>query len=103
VAEEQDRIAIPLAWVESDEPVTFANQFMTQRVTETELLLLVGQAFPPPIIGSPDQQLEQARQIPFVPVRTLGRYSLTRERVVELVNLLQRLLESTTDAARGDE
>jgi len=102
VAEEPDRIAVPLAWVEADEPVAFANQFLFQQVMENDFVLHIGQAFPPALVGTPEQQREQAKQIPFVPVRPLGRFSLTRERVVELVNLLQGVLASS-NPTQGDQ
>lgn len=102
MAEESDRIAVPLAWVEADEPVAFANQFLFQQVMENDFVLSVGQAFPPPLLGTPEEQRDQARQLPFVPVRTLGRFSLTRERVVELVNVLQGVL-ARSDQASGDQ
>lgn len=101
MADEQDAIALPLAWVEGEEPVVFANQFLFQLVGPSEFLLNVGQAVPPPLLGPPEEQRRQASQISFVPVRTIARLSLTRERVEELINVLQGVL-SRIDADEGD-
>lgn len=102
MAEEPDRIALPLAWVEGEEPVIFANQFLFQQIDPGEFVLNIGQALPPPLIGPPEEQRRQASQIPFVPVRTLARLSLTRKRVEELINVLQGVL-TRADEAQGDQ
>jgi hypothetical protein len=86
-------IQIALSWVGYDEvPVIYANQFLLQYQPENSFVMGVGQSTPPAMLGSPEELAEQARQIEFVPVRTLTRLALTEEKMKELVAVLQASL-----------
>jgi hypothetical protein len=77
----QQPIELPVSWVGGDElPVLFANQFLVQTQGPHEFVVTVGQLVGPPLMGSPEEQAEQAAEISFVPVRTLARLSMTRTR-----------------------
>lgn len=61
---------VPVTWVDWNEtPIAFANQFICQFQPE-EFVLSVGQALPPPLVGTPEQVREQAENIDFVPIAT---------------------------------
>ncbi len=97
-----NRIELPLSWVCLDEhPVLLANQFLIQMGGREEFVLSLGQLVPPPLVGTPDEQAEQASEISFVPVRPLARVNLTRTRLVELIQILQIQLERHDTAMRG--
>jgi len=83
---------LPLEWVEFDEtPIHFANQFLIQHQPD-EFVLSLGQVTGPPVVGPPEH-----RQMPVdmthVPIMTLARVGLTRQRLVEMIALLQAELE----------
>jgi hypothetical protein len=93
-------IQVPLSWVGIDELTAhLANQFMIQR-TEDGWLLTVGQALAPAFIGTPEEQRAQASELTFVPVRPLGRFSMTEDRVRQLVALLKETLERAEEQAK---
>lgn len=89
-----DPVSIPITYVGFDEaPISFANSFLVQH-DDGEFLLTVGQISPPPITGeSPEERQEQINALPFVPIRVLARYGLSRRRMVELIEVLQANLE----------
>jgi len=65
------------------------NQFLCQ-FNQDEFFLTVGQMVPPALIGpTPEERLEEAEQIPYVPIKPLARLAFTRQRLVELVATLQ--------------
>lgn len=88
-------IAVPLTYVGFDEtPITFANAFLVQHDAD-EFLLTVAQLAPPPITAATEEEARvQLGAIPFVPVRVLARFGMTRRRLVELIAALQQNLEN---------
>jgi hypothetical protein len=83
----------PLEWVDFEElPIVFANHFLVQH-QPNEFVLTLGQVTGPPVVGTPEQVREQARGAPRVPIHTLARVALTRQRAVELIEILQATLE----------
>ena len=90
MADSEQGIAIPVLFVGvEDVPILLANQFVIQH-EQQEFILLVGQVAPPLIMpGSPEEQLEQARNIAYIPIKVVGRFGMTRERMVELISILQ--------------
>jgi hypothetical protein len=88
-AEADEGIRIPVAYVESEEtPILAANEFLIQ-FHRGGFILTIGQVTPPPIVGSREEVIEQVKQMPFVPVRVVGRFSMTEESTRALVDLLQ--------------
>lgn len=83
-------IDIPLAWIGAEElPIHLVNQFLCQ-FNQDEFILTIGQMAPPALIAStPEERLEQAEQISYVPVKPLARLTFTRQRLVELVATLE--------------
>ena len=96
VTETQDSgISIAVRWVGLDEmPVLSANQFITQVSAfgqsgqPDDVLLTVGHVAPPAIVGSSEEQAQQARQLEFLPIRPIARISMTRHRLQELIGIL---------------
>ena len=85
-------LGAPLQWIDFDAtPITFANHFLVQH-QPNEFVLTFGQVTGPPVVGTPDQIREQTLNIGRVPIRTLARAGLTRDRMVELIGLLQETL-----------
>jgi len=74
-----------------DVSIHFANQFVIQH-QQNEFILTVGQMSPPILLGSEEERREQAKQISFVPVKVIARIAMTRERLVELISVLQQNL-----------
>jgi len=98
---EQDRpenFSIPLVWVDADDAtVSFCNQVLFQVLSPNEYVLTLGHMVPPPILGTPEERLERVRQVSFVPIKALGRFAFTRQRVEELIAVLQSVV---TDAEK---
>lgn len=88
--ERPSSIDVPLAWIGAEElPVHLVNQFVCQ-FNQDEFILTIGQLVPPALIASsPEERLEQAEQIAYVPIKPLARLAFTRQRLVELVATLQ--------------
>ena len=93
-------------WVGVDDvPLLVANQFAVQlgagspEVAPEDLFLVVGQVAPPLLVGTEEEQRAQFAEVTAVPIRTLARLSLTRQRAVELAAALSQLVEQY-DAAR---
>lgn len=86
--QESDSIQLPIVYASvDDEPMLFANQFVLQ-VNQDEFILVVGQLQPPLVLGTPEEQREQASRLTHVPVRVIARVGMTRQRVAELAQLL---------------
>lgn len=92
--EQPEEVNIPLAWVGLDEtPILFANQFLIQH-QPNEFVLTIGQLVPPPILGSsPEERIEQAKQVDFATIRVLARIGMSPTRLRELIAILQGNLE----------
>ena len=86
-------VQLPLALVDDDVPIQTGNIFVVQHQAD-EFIVTVGQMAPPVLGGgTPEEKIERAREIPFVPVRVLGRYGLSRQRVEQLIDVLKQNLE----------
>jgi hypothetical protein len=82
-----------LEWIDFDEaPIVFANHFLVQHQPD-EFVLTLGQVTGPPLVGTPEQIREQARDASEVPIHTLARVGLTRHRLTELIAVLQSTLD----------
>jgi hypothetical protein len=91
--DQPEEIRIPLVWDGLDEiPVIFANQFLIQHLPG-EFVLTLCTFVNPPLLGSPEEQEEQAKKLTEIAVKVHGRYALTRRRMVELIQVLQENLE----------
>ena len=85
--------SLPLQWQEfEDTPIFFSNHFLVQH-QPNEFVLTLGQVTGPPVVGTPDQVRAQARDIGHVPIHTIARTGLTRDRLVELIGILHATLD----------
>jgi len=85
--------SLPLQWQEfEDTPIFFSNHFLVQH-QPNEFVLTLGQVTGPPVVGTPGQVRAQAPGMSHVPIHTLARTGLTRDRVVELIGILQATLD----------
>lgn len=86
-------IALPVAWVGIDDtPILHANEFASQ-FDNSMFFVSIGAIAPPLLLGTTEERLEKARELPFIPVRTIARIALTPERVEQLISILQENLE----------
>ncbi len=98
-----ESIQLPLVWVTPEDLVIhLGNQFLVQFDSEF-FYLSVGQVAPPTFLGTPEERFEQARALQFVPVRTLGRYSLSRQNVQQLKDLLDQMMGNFDEQTRQEE
>lgn len=95
-------ISWPAKYVGEDEaPVSLANHFIIQ-YHQGLFILSLAQGIPPILLGTPEEQQEQAREIEFVPIRIISRVALTEERVHALMGLLQGHLDRFASTSTGE-
>ena len=101
---ESEFIEVPLAWTGVDAfDVLTANQYLvTLDPANDTMYLMVGLVMPPPLMGTTEEIQNQLREQSYLPVRTLGRFALTRQSAGELANVLHESL-SRYDQAKGRE
>ena len=85
-------LSLPLQWIEFERRRSLSNQFLAQH-QPNEFVLTFGQVTGPTVVGTPEQIREQARGLSRVPIQTLSRTGLTRDRLVGLIGILQPALE----------
>jgi hypothetical protein len=68
--------------------VLLANQFVIQHFQD-EFILTIGQLVPPALLGDEQDRTAQLQEIEQVTVRPLARITLTRARLIELVQALE--------------
>jgi hypothetical protein len=86
-----------------EETIQFANQFAVQFLGET-FVVSMGQVAPPMILGTDEERQQQAESISFLPVKTLGRFSMPRSNLEEFIGVLQQVIgQYDKVAGRRDE
>ena len=100
-----DAVSVPISWIGVDESeVAAANRFVMTHNPETEeLILIFGHVAPPILLGTEEERLRQAEELAFVPVRTLGRFSMTRPVAGALREVINEHLERYDRNPRGEE
>ncbi len=97
-------VTVQLTWVGTEEvPIVFVNQMMGQVDERGDVILSFGQMTPPALIGTPEEVAAQAHRLAYVPVKPIARFSMSRSRVVDLVNVLNQVLQiqsATRDGLR---
>ena len=96
---------VPIKWVDEDNLHTLAaNQFvLTTGTPWDEVILSVGQVSPPVLIGTPEEQLTQVKELDFLPVRMLARFSIPTSVAEGLRDLLNRNFPLDEEGALADE
>lgn len=88
-------IQIPAVWtVPDDQRFEFANQFAVQVDNDGMFFLSMGQTAPPLLLGTPEEKFEQARHLAFVPIKSVGRFSITPANIERLMGILQELKDN---------
>jgi len=99
---QDEPVEIPLMFIGAEDvPILFSNIFTIQH-QQNEFIITVGQVQPPLLLGSPEDRLEQAKRVPYVPIKVVARLALTRTRLVELIKALQENLQNY-DQRPGEE
>lgn len=88
-----DKVQVQMVWIGAeDAPILMINTFQGQ-VEKDECIITLGQMTPPALAGTPEERLEQVRRLPFVPIKTVARLGLTRQRLEEFVTVLSQTME----------
>jgi hypothetical protein len=74
-------------------PIVFISHFLGQVDEKGDAILTFGQTTPPALTGTPQEVLAQARRLAYVPVRPVARFSLSRPRLVELLEIVQKTID----------
>jgi hypothetical protein len=87
-------------------PVLSANQFLSQlspgpNGLPEEMLLTIGYAAPPVLLGTPEEQQMTLRALGAVPVRAHVRVAINRVRLQEVIQMLQTTAETWDNATGG--
>ena len=97
-----ESVELPLFFVGAeDTPILFANLMVVQQ-QHKEFILTFGQFTPPLVLGTTAEQVEQAKSMPYVPVKVVARIGMTPERMSELIGILQDNYNRFV-GKRGDE
>lgn len=97
-------IQLPLIWPDvNDVSVLMSNVHLLQISEPDCAILTLGQAAPPVVLGTTEEQQTMARAIGGVSVRAICRVSMTRMRVAELAAGLSQLLANMDSAAARPE
>lgn len=88
-----DPVSIPVVYIGvEDAPILYSNQFAVQ-VEGNDFIVTAGQLTPPILVGSEEEQREQAKQLSYVPIRVVARLAINRERAAQLAALLGKQLQ----------
>jgi hypothetical protein len=92
---------IPTVWTLPPEglPILYANQLISQ-IDNGGFILSFGQAQPPVIVGTPEEQKAQAEAVESVERRTVARIGLTRNVLELMIKALNENL-AAFDAVHG--
>lgn len=89
----EHEIQLPMVVVGAENvPVMFVNHLIVQN-DRNEFLLTLGQLTPPLVLGTPEEQADRLRALPYVPVQVIGRFSLTAQRLGEFIKVMQEQLQ----------
>jgi len=98
----EEGVLVPIVYVGAEDvPILLANQFIIQH-EQSEFILTLGQMTPPILLGTPEERREQAQKLAYIPVKIVARIAFTRDRLVELIQMLEEHLRKF-DKQRGEE
>ncbi len=84
-------VSVPLVWKLGETATQHATQFILQQDDDL-YYLTVGAVAPPLLIGTPEEQAEQASKLESVPVTVLARFVLSAKHMRELQDLIKRMV-----------
>ena len=95
-------IALPLVWVDIEDAETLAvNQLIVQH-HEGEFILTFGHLTPPALIGTPEENAAQAKNIPYVAVKVVTKIAATPSKAEEFVQAMQTVIASYKEQRRRE-
>ena len=101
---DDEGMQVAVLWVDADdEAAVLANQILVQASPPDGMILTFGQVVRPVLTGTPEEVREQVRRLPYVPIRSLGRYVVSHERFEEFVVVMQQALEQYERQRSRDE
>ena len=98
---EEEAIALPFFFIGTEDvPIQLSNLQVVQHV-EQEFIITFAQFAPPLVLGTPEEQREQVKAKPYLPVKTLARLAMSPERVLSLIKALQENYDNWKVAQGG--
>jgi hypothetical protein len=93
--EQLERAELRAVWVGlEDAPIMFVNQTIGQVDDHGDIIVTFGQATPPVLFGTPEEQREQVKSIAFIQVHPVTRVTFSTSRAEEVVRVLQQTIEN---------
>jgi hypothetical protein len=85
-------IKLPLVWVDLEDADTrTVNQLLVQ-YHEGEFILTFGHVTPPLLLGTPEENAAQAKDIPYVAVKVVSKLAATPRKAQEFIEAMQKVL-----------
>ena len=85
----EEQIELPFFFIGAEDvQIVLSNLQVIQHVQQ-EFIITFGQFSPPIVMGSPEEQKEQVKSKPYLPVKTVARVAMSPERVANLIEALQ--------------
>lgn len=82
-----------LTWIDLDKvPIQFVNNLMGQVDDFGDIIVAFGQTTPPAFIGTAEEVRRQVERVAYVPVRPVARFSMSRDRLEQMIGLLTQTL-----------
>ena len=81
--QDEIKLRLPLRWVDDGSPLVVADQFIMRR-HGNHIHLVVGHVGIPLLVGTPEEQQEQAHKMGALPVHVRGRFLLDKPSLVRL-------------------
>ena len=98
--ETPEGIALPLVWIDLEDADTRAvNQLIVQHHKD-EFILTFGHVTPPMLIGTPEENVAQAKMIPYVAVKVVAQMATTPAKVEAFVKAMQTVLDGYQELQR---
>ena len=84
-----EQVELPFFFIGAEDvPIALSNMQVIQHVQQ-EFIITFGQFSPPIVFGSPEEQKEQVKSKPYLPVKTVARVAMSPQRLIELIKALQ--------------
>lgn len=85
----EEQVELPYFFIGTEDvPIHLSNMQVIQHVRQ-EFIITFGQFTPPLVLGTPEEQLEQVKSKPYLPVKTVARLAMSPDRVLDLIKALQ--------------
>ena len=99
----EEQIELPFFFIGTEDvPIVLSNLQVVQHVQQ-EFIITFGQFSPPIVHGSPEEQQEQVKSKPYLPVKTVARVAMSPQRVADLITALKSNLDKWTASQGGTQ